>query len=75
MKNQLIVVTKIAFLTFLLITFTGCSSKALYESIQPKYDENECRKLPPHQYDECIKHEAKSYEEYKKEKEQVINQE
>jgi len=74
MKNQLVVILKSVFFTLMLITFTACSSKELYESIQPKYDENECRKRPPHQYDECMKHETKSYEEYIKEKEEVINQ-
>jgi hypothetical protein len=73
MNIQLIAVIKIVLFTVVLISFTGCSSKELYESIQPKHNDNECRKLPPHEYDECIKHETKSYEEYKKEREEIIN--
>ena len=73
MKNQSVVVIETMFLGLVLLSFSGCSSKELYESIQPKYDENECRKLPPHQYEACIKRDAKSYEEYKKEREEIIN--
>ncbi|PKI15950.1 hypothetical protein [Colwellia sp. 12G3] len=74
MNTQLIVVLKIVFFSLVLITFSGCSNQELYESTQPKYNDNECRKLPAHEYDECMKHETKSYEEYKKEREEVINQ-
>ncbi|WP_157829160.1 hypothetical protein [Colwellia sp. 75C3] len=74
MNSQLIVFIKVALFTLVLISFSGCSNKELYESIQPKHNDNECRKLPAHEYDECIKHETKSYEEYKKEREEVINQ-
>ena len=72
MNNQTIVVIKIVFFTVVLSTFMGCSSKELYESIQPKHDESECRKRPPHEYEECIKQKAKTYDEYKKEREEVI---
>jgi hypothetical protein len=74
MMNQPILAFKVVSILFVLISLSGCSSKAFYESTQPKYDENECRKLPPNQYDKCIKQEAKPYEEYKKEREEVINQ-
>jgi len=67
------VVIKITIITLVLILLTACSSKELYESTQPKYDENECRKLQPHEYDKCINQKAKSYDEYKKEREEVIN--
>jgi hypothetical protein len=74
MKDQNRVVIKITFITLILIILSGCSSKELYQSIQPKHDESECRKLLPHQYDECINQKAKSYKEYIKEREEVINQ-
>lgn len=73
MNNQTIAVIKVVFIPLVFITFSGCSSKELYESIQPKHDENECRKKPPYEYEECMKHKAKSYEEYKKDREEVIN--
>lgn len=74
MKIKLALFVKIIFSAFILISFSGCSSKELYESIQPKYDESECIKLPPHKYEECIQLESKSYKEYQKEREEVINQ-
>jgi hypothetical protein len=73
MKTQLKFIIKILFTTLVLTSIFGCSSKELYESIQPKYDENECRNLPPHQYDKCIKTEEKSYKEYQKEREDIID--
>ena len=73
MKTQSRFVVKSIFSALILISFSGCTNKELYESIQPKYDKNECRKLPPHQYEECIKTESKSYEDYQKEREDIIN--
>jgi len=74
MNNQTNFFIKAVFLTIVMSTFMGCSSKELYESIQPKHDENECRKLQPYEYEECMKQKAKSYEEYLKEREEVIHQ-
>jgi hypothetical protein len=74
MKDPNMVVIKIVLMTLILITFSGCSSKELYESIQPKHNENECRKLLPHQYEECMNQKGKTYKEYIKEREEVINQ-
>ena len=73
MTIKITLVIKIILFTIISLSFSGCSSKELYESIQPKYDENECRKLPPHQYEECIKTESKSYDEYKKDREDIID--
>ena len=55
------------------MTLASCTKKELYETIQPKYDEAECRRLPPEQYEECIKRDAKSYEQYQKERQEVID--
>jgi len=73
MKNQSTSVITLALLALVCLSFSGCSSKELYESTQPKYDENECRKLPPNQYEECMRQEAKTYEEYKREREEIID--
>ena len=73
MANQSTVVQKSILPVLILILFSGCSSRELYESTQPKYGENECRQLPPDQYDDCIKMETKSYEEYQKDREEILN--
>jgi hypothetical protein len=54
------------------LVLTGCTSKQLYNSIQPKYTEAECRELPETQYEECLKKKSMSYEEYEKERQKVI---
>ena len=48
-----------------LLILTGCSSKGAYEGIQAS-NRVECSKLPPSQYDKCIKSANKSYEEYER---------
>ena len=47
---------------------SGCTNKQIYDATQPKYNEAECMKLPKSQYDECIRREAQSYEDYEKER-------
>ncbi len=74
MKNRSTFVIKTIFIVLISTSFLGCSSKELYESVQPKYDENECRQLPPHQYEECIKTEKKSYKEYQIERKDIIDE-
>ena len=72
MKNQSSFL-KFVFILLVSLSFSGCSSKELYESTQPKYNENECRKLPPHQYEECINQESQTYEEYKRARQEIID--
>jgi len=50
------------------VLFIGaCSNKSVYDSIQLN-NRNECAKLPPSQFDECMERSNKSYEEYKRER-------
>jgi hypothetical protein len=66
-------IVKLLISSFICVSLLGCTKKELYESIQPKYDEAECRKLPQYEYEECINTQAKSYEDYRKEREDIIN--
>ena len=50
------------------VMMSGCTNKQIYDATQPKYNEAECMKLPKSQYDECIRREAQSYEDYEKER-------
>ena len=61
-----------ALLILSILVLTGCTSKQLYNSTQPKYTEAECRKLPETQYKECINKKSMSYEQYEKERQEVI---
>ena len=62
---------KLIFLIFLIIA--GCSSRGAYEGIQAS-NRIECSELPPPQYDECMNNANKSYDEYERERKEVIVQ-
>lgn len=59
------------FIPMFVLLLVGCSNKAVYDSIQYN-NRNECNKVPPSQYDECIERASKPYEEYKREREEAI---
>lgn len=56
-----------------LVFLAACSSKAVYDNIQIN-NRDECRKGPPSQYEECIERANKSYEEYERERKEVIGE-
>ena len=60
---------KLMILIFFIIA--GCSSRGAYESIQTS-SRFECSKLPPSQYDECMKNADKSYDEYERERKEAL---
>ena len=51
---------------------TGCSNEQVYTAIQ-KNRQLECQKLPPAQYNSCMEEYDQDYEDYKREREEVIN--
>jgi len=53
---------------------SGCTNKQIYESTQPKYTEVECmtNNLPETKYEECIQQESTSYEQYEKERQEIL---
>ncbi|MEE4245287.1 MAG: hypothetical protein V2I33_07735 [Kangiellaceae bacterium] len=55
---------------FVILT-SSCSNRAVYDNIQLN-NRNECAKLPPAQYDSCMKGVNKSFEDYQKERDEVI---
>lgn len=54
-----------------LFVFAGCSSKAVYDNFQLNNRE-ECSKVPPPQYEECVERASKSYEEYERERKETV---
>lgn len=52
-------------------TLFGCSNKAVYENIQ-LHNRQQCSKLPPSQYDDCIEGTDKSYDEYERERKESM---
>lgn len=62
---------KTIFLSIILLTMAGCTSRGAYEGVQAR-NRLECSKLPPSQYEECMKNANKSFEQYKREREEAI---
>lgn len=61
---------KLSILTMLLVV-TACSNKAVYENFRIQ-QRNECLMGPPSGYEECMEDQSKSYEEYQRELEEVL---
>ena len=58
----------IALLTFNVLS--ACSSEGVYEAIRAK-QKNDCLEMPPAQYEECMARQEKSYQEYKKQRDEI----
>ena len=58
---------------FLVLMFlaAGCSNRGAYEGFQVS-NRNECIKLPPSQYDECMENANISYDEYERERKEAL---
>ena len=54
-----------------MFSMAGCSNRAVYDNIQINR-RNECLKLPPSEYGECMKGVDTSYDAYEKERQEVI---
>ena len=61
----------LALLACSILLTAGCSSRSVYESMKAR-NEIECRKLPPAQYDDCVKAQDTDYEQYKEQRKEVI---
>ncbi|BES69043.1 hypothetical protein RE428_00610 [Marinobacter nanhaiticus D15-8W] len=57
-----------------LVVLVGCSNRAVYDNIQLN-QRNECFKLPPSQRSDCLDSIDKSYDEYRKEREEIVDDE
>ncbi len=54
-----------------LLVLVGCSNRGIYGGIQAS-NRNECSKLPPSQYDECMENTNRSYDEYERERKEAL---
>lgn len=55
----------------LLLLVTACSNRAVYENMHI-HQRNECLKVQPSVYEECMEGQNKSYEEYQREREEAL---
>ncbi len=61
-------------LLLVVMALSACTNQQIYSSIQND-QQLKCQQLPPSQYDECMADAGISYEQYKKEREEVLDQE
>ena len=64
---------KIILLSLCACVVMGCSNQGAYESIQIS-NRLECSKLPESQYDECMTNTNKSYNDYERERQEILKQ-
>ncbi len=64
MKRSLLIVV-------LVTIAAGCSHRAVYDNVRI-HQRNECANKPPSTYFECIERANKSYEEYERERKEVL---
>ncbi len=57
-----------------LMFISACSNRAVYENIRI-HQRNECLKESPPRYDECIGPAKKSFDQYQRERKEVLEQE
>ena len=50
----------------------ACSNRQAYEALKIK-QKNDCQRLPPSEYEECMKRAEQSYEKYKQQRDAVVN--
>lgn len=65
---------KILHLLLVCILLAGCGNKAVYDNVQ-RNNRQECVNVPPAQYEECIQRSSQSYEEYKRDRAEVLKSE
>lgn len=63
--------SKALLIIMVMLSTTGCSNKAIYDNIRIN-QRNECLKEPPPTYSECIEGTNKSYEEYERERKELL---
>jgi len=56
-----------------LLGMTACSNRAIYESTRIQ-QRNDCLKEPPPLYEECVERTNKTFEEYRREREEALEQ-
>ncbi|RUO21812.1 hypothetical protein [Aliidiomarina haloalkalitolerans] len=58
-------------LVLLVVFLSACSNKQLFDITQ-ETKRNECRRLPPNQYEECMRDVETSFEEYMRKRQEVV---
>jgi len=57
---------------FVAVVVTGCTNRSFYESSQISR-RNECRKLPMSQQEKCLEAANKTFDQYERERQEVLD--
>lgn len=70
-RKGAIAMSKTLWLVLVILSTTGCSNKAIYDSLRANH-RNMCSKEPPSTYFECVENTKKSYREYERERRELL---
>ena len=65
---------KLSVLLVVVLFMAACSNRAVYENVQIS-KRNECATLPQPQYESCMKETSKTYNEYERERKELLDDE
>lgn len=71
LKSGAAVTMNKALMVLVMLGATGCSNKAVYDNMRIN-QRNECIKEPPAGYFECIERTQKTYDEYERERKELL---
>ena len=64
---------KIVLMSIIAVALTGCSARAVYDNIQLN-NQQRCARVPPSEYDACMEAASKTYDEYQREREELLEE-
>lgn len=64
---------KITVMSIVVMVLAGCSTRAVYDNIQLN-NQQQCARVPPSEYDDCMEAATKTYEEYQREREELLQE-
>lgn len=64
---------KVVFMSIIVMVLAGCSARAVYDNVQLN-NQQECARVPPSEYDACMEAASKTYDEYQREREELLQE-
>jgi len=72
LRSLEVLVTSKLLMILVVLCMSGCSNKAIYDETR-RQGRYECLKEPPSAYSECIERTNKTYEEYKRQRKELLD--
>lgn len=64
---------KVVFMSIIVMALAGCSARAVYDNVQLN-NQQQCARVPPSEYDACMEAASKTYDEYQREREELLQE-